>query len=116
MDYTEKIERVKKRIEELNQTRQILYKIEESVLAAEREVDDINSVLPSDAHIRAMKDSQEKKQLQQLVDLANQAFEIIDEILGPPDEIQGQEPGQDEDSTPGVPWMAYSIKGPSTKS
>ena len=127
MDYSKQIQKVKARIEELDRAKQLLYKIEEEIIRAEREVDDINASLPSDARIRAMRPGEEKRQLQELTKLVDEAFATIDEILGPPDdenwddapEGTGYEmPGTvcGDAAAPDIPWMPYNLKGPSTKS
>lgn len=85
MDYTAKIQQVRKRLEELRKIREALYGLEETLCAIENEICVVDESLPSDAEVAAMPACREKKQIETLFELDDQAFDIIDEILGPPD-------------------------------
>lgn len=94
MDYELKIKLVKDFIEELKQIKELLIQVEHEVCMVEKDISDIDSALPSDKDIAAMPAGVEKEQIQHLIDLNNQAFNIIDEILGPPeDEMTGEPEG-----------------------
>lgn len=94
MDYKLKIKLVKDFIEELKQIKELLIQVENEVCMVEKDISDIDSALPSDKDIAAMPAGVEKEQIQHLIDLNNQAFNIIDEILGPPeDEMTGEPEG-----------------------
>ena len=94
MDYKLKIKLVKDFIEELKQIKDLLIQVENEVCMVEKDISDIDSALPSDKDIAAMPAGVEKEQIQHLIDLNNQAFNIIDEILGPPeDEMTGEPEG-----------------------
>mgnify|MGYP003295775811 CR=1 FL=1 len=94
MDYELKIKLVKDFIEELKQIKELLIQVENEVCMVEKDISDIDSALPSDKDIAAMPAGVEKEQIQHLIDLNNQAFNIIDEILGPPeDEMTGEPEG-----------------------
>lgn len=94
MDYELKIKLVKDFIEELKQIKELLIQVENEVCMVEKDISDIDSALPSDKDIAAMPAGIEKEQIQHLIDLNNQAFNIIDEILGPPeDEMTGEPEG-----------------------
>lgn len=94
MDYSAKIASVRARIEELRKIKDILFDIEDTVCAIEKEVSDTDKSLPSDEEIAAMPGGEEKEQIRHLIDLDNQAFALIDEILGPPeDEVTGMPQG-----------------------
>jgi hypothetical protein len=87
MSHSKEIKRVQSLIADLKRIREILYQVEDTVLAIEQEVTDLDNALPSDAEVQGMPDgSREKKQLLELFDLDNEAFDLIDEILGPPEE------------------------------
>ena len=87
MSHSKEIKRVQTLIADLKRIREILYQVEDTVLAIEQEVTDLDNALPSDPEVQAMPDgSREKKQLLELFDLNNEAFDLIDEILGPPEE------------------------------
>ena len=94
MDYSAKIASVRARIEELRKIKDILFDIEDTVCAIEKEVSDTDKSLPPDEEIAAMPGGEEKEQIRHLIDLDNQAFALIDEILGPPeDEMTGMPQG-----------------------
>lgn len=94
MDYELKIKLVKDFIEELKQIKELLIQVENEVCMVEKDISDIDSALPSDKDIAAMPAGVEKEQIQHLIDLNKQAFNIIDEILGPPeDEMTGEPEG-----------------------
>lgn len=86
MRYNSEIKRVKKLIADLKRIHTILTQVEDTVLAIEQEVTDIDNALPEDAEVHAMPESNEKKQLLQLFELNDEAYDLIDEILGPPEE------------------------------
>lgn len=94
MDYEKKIKFVKGFIEELKQIREVLFQIENEVCMVEKDISDIDAALPSDRDIASMPAGVEKEQIQHLIDLDSQAFSLIDEILGPPeDELTGSPEG-----------------------
>ena len=86
MKYTKEIKRVQKMITDLKRIREILTQVEDTVLGIEQEVTDIDNALPDDTDVAAMPDGAEKQQLLQLFDLNDEAYDLIDEILGPPEE------------------------------
>ena len=86
MRYNSEIKRVRKMIADLKRIHEILTQMENTVLAIEQEVTDIDNALPEDAEVQAMPDGNEKKQILQLFDLNDEAYDLIDEILGPPEE------------------------------
>ena len=79
MKYTKDIKRVQKMISDLTQ-------VEDAVLGIEQEVTDIDNALPGDTEFAAMADGPEKQELSRLFDLNDEAYDLIDEILGPPEE------------------------------
>ena len=86
MDWSRKIEATKARIEELRKMKDILYQIEDAVCDIEREISRTDGSIPQDKVIDAMPAGAEKEQILHLIDLENEAFGLIDEILGPPDD------------------------------
>lgn len=90
MDYSFQIETLKGQVDELKRIKDTLWKIEDSVITIEKQIGDMEAGLPSDAEVLAMDKSVEREQLMRIFDLAEQAYGIIDEILGPP---EGEEPG-----------------------
>ena len=86
MKYTKEIKRVQKMITDLKRIREILTQVEDTVLGIEQEVTDIDNALPDDTDVAAMPDGAAKQQLLQLFDLNDEAYDLIDEILGPPED------------------------------
>lgn len=86
MDYEKKIKLVKDFIAELRQIKDVLFQIENEVCMVEKDISDIDAALPSDREIASMPAGVEKEQILHLLDLDGQAFSLIDEILGPPDD------------------------------
>lgn len=94
MDYGQKIKLVQDFIEELKQIKEVLFQIENEVCLVEKEISDLDAALPSDKDIAKMPSGVEKERILHLIDLNNQAFNMIDEILGPPeDEMTGEPEG-----------------------
>lgn len=94
MDFSKQIEFVSARIEDLRKIKEILYGIEDTICGIEKEVSDIDASLPSDAEIFAMPDGPQKQQINGLIDLNEEAFALIDELIGPPqDELTGEPEG-----------------------
>ncbi|MBR1576444.1 MAG: hypothetical protein IJ654_08360 [Bacteroidales bacterium] len=86
MKYTKDIKRVQKMISDLKRIQEILTQVEDAVLGIEQEVTDIDNALPGDTEFAAMADGPEKQELSRLFDLNDEAYDLIDEILGPPEE------------------------------
>ena len=86
MRYNKEIKRVQKLIADLKRIGEILTQVEDTVLAIEQEVTYIDNALPEDVEVHAMPDGTEKKQILQLFELNDEAYDLIDEILGPPEE------------------------------
>lgn len=94
MDFTKQLSSIRERVAELQQIRDVLVQIEDTVCAIEKEVSDIDSKLPSDDEIGTMPEGKEKDDLLELIELDNEAFRLVDEILGPPeDELTGDPQG-----------------------
>ena len=94
MDYKKTTRAIKERIEELESFKDVLYQIQDTVCAIEKELSDIDASLPSDAELRAMPESAEKRQILDIIDLNFKAFDLVDDILGPPqDEVTGETAG-----------------------
>lgn len=94
MDFTKQLSSIRERVAELQQIRDVLVQIEDTVCAIEKEVSDIDSKLPSDDEIDTMPEGKEKDDLLELIELDNEAFRLVDEILGPPeDELTGDPQG-----------------------
>lgn len=93
-DYSAEIQMLTERIEQLNQIRDILYNIDDTVCSIEQEVSDIDNSLPNPKRLTDIKDPSERKQLTKAENLLKEAYAIIDELLGnPEDEATGQPSG-----------------------
>jgi len=86
MKFNKEIKRVQKMISDLKRVQEILYQVEDTVLSIEQEVTDIDNALPTDEEILTLPEGEEKRQIQQLISLNDEAFGLIDDILGPPEE------------------------------
>lgn len=86
MDYSEQIKILEERIEELEEIKDILLKVDEAVCSIEREVSEVDNIIPNPKRITEIKDLEERKQITHAEALLNEAYAIIDEILGPPEE------------------------------
>ena len=86
MDYSDKIDTVRRRIEELKKTREALLEVDNRICAIEKEISDIDGALPDEAAFYALKDRREIDQLNYAFDLIDEAYALIDEMIGPPDE------------------------------
>lgn len=90
MAYSKDIETLQQTIQALRDIKEMLYATEQHVLDVEKTVCAIDESLPDEAHTRALPAGAEKEQILHLYDLTDEAFRLIDEILGPPeDEYSG---------------------------
>ena len=86
MDYKKKIAAVQARIDNLRKIKEIMFSMENTISEIENEIVQIDNSLPSDQQIAAMPDGAAKEQILHLIDLNDEAFRLIDELLGPPDD------------------------------
>lgn len=86
MAYSSEIESLKKIIAELEQLGQMMYQVESRVAALEKIVCSIDESLPDDEEISAMKPGRQKDSLNKVIDLANEAYNLVDELIGPPNQ------------------------------
>ena len=94
MRYKKQIDTVKKYIDELHDTKELLLAVQDRILKIEQQIGKIDDALPSDDDAARMAPGPEKAELYELFDLNDSAFDLIDEILGPPeDELTGEPTG-----------------------
>ena len=86
MSYNRQAKKAKALLEELNNIRDLLDGIEHQVLSIEDEIVGMDNSLPADEEIAAMPDGQDKKRLRELLSTIEEAYKVIDDILGPPAE------------------------------
>ena len=88
MDYSPKISVLQQTIQTLRDIKDMLSAAEQKVLDMEKTVCSIDESLPGEDEVKAMPAGAEKEQILHLYDLAQTAYSLIDEVLGPPDEEQ----------------------------
>ena len=84
--YNKKVTRVRSDIKDLKAMMEHLEMIQSIVCDMEKELSEIDQELPSDEAIDAMPEGKEKEQITHLSELLQEAFNLIDEILGAPEE------------------------------
>ena len=89
--YSKEIKNVRSWLEELSKVRELMEDLQDGVVAIENELNRLDASLPGDAEIAAMPDSPSKQQLLKLLDLLNEAYNEVDDLVGAPeDELTGQ--------------------------
>ena len=94
MGYTEDIKKLQDSIKRLQEIKEVLYAVEDVALDVEKGVSDIDARLPMREDLGKLADKEQRAQAEHALDLLDQAFVLIDEILGPPeDELTGEPVG-----------------------
>lgn len=83
MDYSKTAQKVMARIAELKNLKEQLCSIEERVVAIENEICAIDESLPSDEELSRMLPGETRRRIMEVIDLDEEAFSVIDDILGP---------------------------------
>lgn len=86
MDYSLKIQQLKEHISNLGDIKKTLLTIEEFIARTEQEITVIDESLPTEEQVLAMPGGAEREQILHLFDLIDQAYAIVDELLGPPED------------------------------
>lgn len=86
MSYNRQKKQIRDYIDNLKKISEILREIEEEVVAIEDDMIELDNALPDNAELAVMKDGTRKADLMELVELLNEAYGLVDEILGPPEE------------------------------
>ena len=95
MDLTKEINQLKERVKQLRELKELAYKVSDTTCQVEAEISAIDEALPNPKNLSDIKDRAERAQLAHAEDLLKEAYSLIDEILGPPeDEITGEPAGQ----------------------
>lgn len=95
MYYHDEIEFVKESIKDLKNIMGFLHEMEDAVYAIEKNIAEIDESLPDEETLAAMKEDEYKKEVLELIEQMKEAYQLIDEILGEPEE----EPEEAEDGT-----------------
>ena len=94
MGYADDIKTLQDSIKRLQEIKEVLYAVEEVALDVEKGVSDIDARLPMREDLGKLADKEQRAQAEHALDLLDQAFALIDEILGPPeDELTGESVG-----------------------
>lgn len=91
MEFNKELESLKQKVEELRTIQNVLYDLEDRVMAIEKEINAIDDSLPSDKEIRKM-DSRKRKDINKVLDILDEAYALTDQILGPADNPQTDSP------------------------
>ncbi len=90
-NYNKNVARVHEHITDLKQIVENMRLMEEMTYGIEKELALLEENLPSEEVLEAMKEGKEKERISHLHNLLAEAYELIDEILGSPDDEQAQE-------------------------
>lgn len=90
--YKKQLQKLEEHVQELKQFIEILDEVENSVMTIEREVVAIDESLPKDREIRSIKNQLQRKELNHVLDVLDEAYNLIDQILGPAFEDGENEP------------------------
>ena len=94
MGYADDIKTLQDSIKRLQEIKEVLYAVEDVALDVEKGVSDIDARLPMREDLGKLADKEQRAQAEHALDLLDQAFALIDEILGPPeDELTGEPVG-----------------------
>lgn len=94
MGYAEDIRILQDAIKRLKEIKEVLYTVEEVALEVERSVGEVDTRLPMRDDLRLIRDGEQRARAEHALDLLEQSFNLIDEILGPPeDELTGEPAG-----------------------
>ena len=94
MGYADDIKKLQDSIKRLQDIKEVLYAVEDVALEVEKGVSDIDARLPMREDLGKLADKEQRAQAEHALDLLDQAFALIDEILGPPeDELTGEPVG-----------------------
>ena len=92
--YAEDIKTLQESIRRLQEIKDVLYAVEEVALEVERGVSEIDAHIPLRETLGEIKDGEQRAQAEHALDLLEETFALIDEILGPPeDELTGEPVG-----------------------
>lgn len=94
MYYHDEIEFVKESIKDLKNIMGFLHEMEDAVYAIEKNIAEIDESLPDEETLAAMKEDDYKKEILELIEQMKEAYQLIDDILGEPEE--GPEEGPEE--------------------
>lgn len=80
------LEILRDRIELLKEYRDEAYRISDAVTSIENEVASLDETLPNPARLSDVKDKEERQRIREAEKLLKEAYALIDELLGPPEQ------------------------------
>ena len=95
MDISNEIKALEERIKELKELRDVAAKLCDAVCDIEEEVSHIDESIPNPKRLTDIKDPAQRKQIKKAEGLLEQAYALIDEILGPPEKPEKKETARD---------------------
>ena len=90
--YSDDIKTLQDSIKRLNEIKEVLYAVEDVALEVERKVSDIDARIPLRENMSQIEDRTQRAQAEHALDLLEETFALIDEILGPPEDDMTGEP------------------------
>ena len=92
--YSDDIKTLRDSIKRLQEIKEVLYAVEDVALDVERHVSEIDARIPLREDLGQIKDAEQRALAEHAMDLLEETFGLIDEILGPPeDEMTGEPVG-----------------------
>ncbi|MBR1488392.1 MAG: hypothetical protein IJ603_05865 [Bacteroidales bacterium] len=92
--YADDIKTLQDSIKRLQEIKEVLYAVEDVALDVERRVSEIDARIPLREDLGQIKDAEQRALAEHAMDLLEETFGLIDEILGPPeDEMTGEPVG-----------------------
>jgi len=92
--YSDDIKTLQESIRRLQEIKEVLYAVEDVALGVERNVSEIDARIPLRENLHQIADGEQRAQAAHALDLLEETFALIDEILGPPeDEMTGEPVG-----------------------
>ena len=92
--YSDDIKTLQDSIKRLQEIKEVLYAVEDVALDVERRVSEIDARIPLREDLGQIKDAEQRALAEHAMDLLEETFGLIDEILGPPeDEVTGEPVG-----------------------
>lgn len=92
--YSDDIKTLRDSIKRLQEIKEVLYAVEDVALDVERRVSEIDARIPLREDLGQIKDAEQRALAEHAMDLLEETFGLIDEILGPPeDEMTGEPVG-----------------------
>ncbi|MCR5071131.1 MAG: hypothetical protein K6A62_04310 [Bacteroidales bacterium] len=92
--FADDIKTLQESIKRLQEVKEVLYAVEDLTLEVERSTSEIDARVPLREDLPQIQDGEQRAQVEHALDLLEEAFGLIDEILGPPeDEVTGEPVG-----------------------